>query len=297
MAFFYLRTSLIRAKNGKSAVASAAYMSASTMHSNRLGRTFQYNNKEEVIFSEVLLPENAPAEFKNPEVLWNAVEAKENKVNSRYARQYIIALPKEWGRAECIEHTREFIQKALVDKGIAVQWAFHNKNGNPHAHAQCLLRGFNKDGSWAQMEKKEYLLDENGNKVPEIDPLTGEQKIRVRNRNGHISTEKLYKRVTVQSNEWNSRKFLKEVKRQWTNTANKYLPEEEKIDFRSHIERGLNRVPLIHESRGSETDKRENIERRELNRRLEEIEKFILSAKKVLEELKKKFLKFLIYLI
>jgi len=287
MAFFYLRTSIIRAKNGKSAVASSAYMSANSLYSQKLGRTFQYCNKEEVIFSEVLLPENAPDEYKNPEVLWNAVEKKENKINSRYARQFIIALPKEWNREECIEFTREFIQKALVDKGMAVQWAFHNKDGNPHVHIQCTVRGFKKDGTWEQMEKKEYLLV-NGEKVPEIDPLTGEQKIRIRNRNGRISTEKLYKRVTVQSNEWNSRKFLKEVKKQWAETCNKYLPEEEKIEHRSYEERGMNRVPLIHAAKWSEEDKRENEERREINRRLQGIEEFIATAKIMLEDLKLK---------
>ena len=288
MAFFYLRTSILRAKNGKSAVASSAYMAAISLHSERLGRTFHYCNKEEVVFSEVLLPENAPAEYKNPEVLWNAVERKENKVNSRFARQYIVCLPKEWSRAECIEHTREFIQKALVDKGIIAQWAFHNKENNPHVHIQCPMRGVTKNGAWAQMERKEYLLDEKGNKIPEIDPLTGEQKIRIRNRNGRISTEKLYKRVTVQSNEWNSRRFLKEVKKHWAETCNKYLPEEERIDYRSHKERGINRVPLIHERRGCEEDKLENEERREINKRLKEMEDFILKMKQILEELKQK---------
>lgn len=295
MAFFYMRTSIIKASTGKSAVASAAYMSAQALYNERLGQTFQYRNKEEVVFSEVLLPEYAPPEFKDREKLWNAVEAKENKCNSRYARQFIIALPKEWERDECIERTREFIAKSLTANGMCADWAFHNKENNPHVHIQCTVRGFNKDGSWAQMEKKVYAVDQDGNKIPEIDPATGEQKLRVRTRNGKTSTERLYKRVTVQTNDWNSKAFLREVKKAWAETCNKYLKEEQ-LDYRSYKERGLNRVPLIHESYGSRRaykerdeifdDVRENMERRAINQKLEQLEQFIKEARRILDELR-----------
>ena len=105
----------------------AAYQSAQKLYNERLGQIFEYRNKEEVIFSEVLLPENAPDEFKDREKLWNAGEKKENKSNSRYARQFIIALPNSWSQEECIEHSREFIHKALVSHGMCADWAFHEK--------------------------------------------------------------------------------------------------------------------------------------------------------------------------
>ena len=207
MAFFYLRASYIKASSGKSAVASSAYQSGDVLFNKRTGMTFGYRNKEEVIFSEILLPTNAPDTYKDRATLWNAVEAKENKINSRYARQFVIALPKEWTREECIEHSREFVQK-LVDKGMAADWSYHEKEQNPHIHIMTTIRGFNQDGTWANMERKMYALDEQGNKIPEIDEKTGEQKVRVRTRNGHTTTEKLWKRISVQKNEWNGRKFL-----------------------------------------------------------------------------------------
>lgn len=301
MAFFYMRTSIIRASSGKSAVASAAYISAQALYNERLGQRYQYRNKEEVVFSEVLLPEYAPPEFKDREKLWNAVEAKENKCNSRYARQFIVALPNEWSDEESIERTRAFIQTALVDKGMCADWALHRKTTkeyeNLHIHIQCTVRGFNKDGSWAQMEKKEYALDKDGNRVPEIDPQTGEQKIRMKTKKGKQYPEKIWKRVTVQTNDWNSKAFLKEVKRQWAETCNKYLPMEEQMDFRSYREQGINRVPLIHEALGSRAayergvvfdDVRENSERRKINQQLASLEKFIKEARRILEELKNK---------
>ena len=129
MANYYMRTSIIKASSGKSAIASAAYQSGQKLHSTRLDQTFSYDNKEEVVFSEVLLPKDAPPEYSDREKLWNAVEEVQNKANSRYARQFIIAVPNEWTREEAIDHAREYIQNAFVDRGMAVDWAFHEKNG------------------------------------------------------------------------------------------------------------------------------------------------------------------------
>ena len=110
------------------------------------------------------------------------MEAKEIRSNSRYARQFVIATPKEWNEQETIERSREFIQQALVSKGMCVDWAFHRKENNPHIHIMATVRGFNQDGSWAQMEKKVYALDEEGNKIPDLDE-NGVQKTRARTRN------------------------------------------------------------------------------------------------------------------
>lgn len=167
----------------------------------------------------MLLPENAPDEYHNRQALWNAVEAKENRSNSRYARQFVIATPKEWNEQETIERSRVFIQQALVSKGMCVDWAFHRKENNPHIHIMATVRGFNQDGSWAQMEKKVYALDAEGNKIPDLDE-NGVQKTRARTRNGVTSYTKLWKRITVQANDWNKREFLNEVKRQWAETCN-----------------------------------------------------------------------------
>ena len=294
MAFFYLRASYIKASSGKSAVASSAYQSGDTLFNERTGMTFSYRNKEEVIFSEILLPTNAPDTYKDRATLWNAVEAKENKSNSRYARQFVIALPKEWTREERIEHSREFVQK-LVDRGMAADWSYHEKDQNPHIHIMTTIRGFNPDGSWANQEKKIFALDENGNRIPEVDKKTGEQKVRVRTRNGHTTTEKLWKRITVQKSEWNGKKFLRDVRREWADTCNRYLDADNQITHLSYAERGLNRVALLHEGpearaamkRGVVFDVvKENQERRRLNEQLAKLEQFIAEARKILQELK-----------
>lgn len=297
MAFLFVRAKILKANSGKSVVAAAAYQSAQKLQDENLGMTFQYRHKEEVVFSEILLPDNAPAAYGDRETLWNAVAAKENRTNSQVARQFIIAMPKEWTKEESIDRAREFIQKNLVDAGMAVDWAFHMKDGNPHLHCLCTIRGFTTNGAWASREKKEYALDENGQRIPEIDPKTGEQKIRVRNRNGNTTTEKIWKRITVQANPWNSRMFLHELKRSWTKHCNSYLDGESQIDNRSTHEIESNRVPLLHEGpearaalqKGIVFDVvKENRERRQINAALARMEKLIRNFQKLLTVLKEK---------
>ncbi len=299
MAIFYLRTSIVRSSSGKSAVASAAYQSATSLHDKKLGRTFSYKNKEEVIHTEILLPENAPADYQNRETLWNAVEKKENKSNSRYARQFVVAVPREWGVEQAIERSRDFIQEAFVNKGMAVDWAFHMKSDNPHLHIMCTVRGFTKDGTWATMEKKAYALDENGQRIPEIDPKTGEQKIRKRTRNGTISEERLWKRITIQSNDWNKRTFLCETKRLWAEHCNRYLSAENKIDDRSYQERGILKLPQIHEGPGAREalgrgvvfdSVQENQKRKRINQILDNAKLFIHNTRQTLRDLKDRLL-------
>ena len=44
--------------------------------------------------------------------------------------------------------------------------ALHDKNdGNPHCHILLTMRPLNEDTIWGAKSKKEYILDENGEKV------------------------------------------------------------------------------------------------------------------------------------
>ena len=58
----------------QSAVASAAYRSATKIYCEYDGEMKDFSRKGHVIYSEVLLPEYAPKEFADRSVLWNAVE-------------------------------------------------------------------------------------------------------------------------------------------------------------------------------------------------------------------------------
>ncbi len=299
MSISYLRMSIVKSSSGKSAIAAAAYQSGNELHSERLGTNYHYSGKEEIVHEEILLPKNAPEKFLDRETLWNEVESVQNKSNSRFARQLVIAIPNEWSREESINYCRTYLQTSLVDRGMIVDWAYHEKNGenedpdNHHVHALCTVRGINENGNWVSMEKKEYALDEEGNRIPIIDPKTGEQKVRVRERNGYTSEEKLWKRITVQSNNWNSREFLKQIKEEWAITANKHLSESNKIDMRSYKERQTELLPMLHEGssvremtkRGIDTEiHQENLNRQKYNDTLKSLQDTISKSKIQLDQ-------------
>ena len=297
MAIYHFHTSIIKASKGKCAVASAAYISAESLYDERLGQTFAYTRKEEVVFSEILLPTNAPDHLRNRATLWNEVERVQNKANSRYARQFDMALPIELDRAQMIELSRKYIMENFVNKGMAVDWALHDKDGNPHIHVMCTVRGFNKNGTWASMEKKEYARDENGEKIPDIDPSTGEQKVRVRKGKG---VEKLWKRITVEANTWNSRAQLYEWRKNWAAACNEYLLPENHIDHRSYAEQGIAKLPTIHEGyaakemakRGEVVDVvEENKHRIDLNEEFAAIQRVEKSFRDELDKSKAEFKK------
>lgn len=143
---------------------------------------------------------------------------------------------------------------------MAVDYAIHWKKGNHHVHVMSPVRGFTKSCEWAQMEKKDYARDENGNKIPILDPQTGQQKIRVRKGKGE---EKLWERITVQANDWNKRTTLLAWRQEWQDFANDRLDIDQQIDCRSFESQGLALQPTIHEgyaareidARGGQSDR------------------------------------------
>lgn len=285
MANYHFTTKIIKASKGKCAVASAAYQAAEKLYDERLGETFSYTHKEEVVHSEIMLPMYAPDHLKDRATLWNEVEKIQSKSNARYARQFEFSLPVEWTRDECIERAREFIQKNFVDKGMVCDWSFHDKPGNPHIHLMCTIRGFNQDGTWAPVSKSVYALDADGNKIPDIDSNTGLQKVRVRKGKGE---EKLWLRVNNPTNDWNKRETLIAWRKAWAEYANQFLARDAQIDHRSYEERGIEKVPGIHiapgmndfEARGGVSwQVQENREIKRINDFFDKARRFIEDAK------------------
>ena len=286
MAIYHFTTSIVKASSGKCAVASSAYISGTSLYDERLGMEFSYKTKDEVVHTEILLPKYAPPEYQDRHTLWNEVEKVQNKSNSRYARQFEFAVPNEWSREEAIERSREFIQKAFVDRGMAVEFAYHEKEGNHHIHCMCTVRGFKPDGKWESMEKKVIATDKDGNRIPQIDPKTGEQKVRVRPGKG---TEKIWKYTTVKANDWNKRSTLLEWRKDWSEHCNKYLDKEDHIDHRSYEEQGNGLIPTIHEGYSARQIERDGgiSEKCEINREIRETNSILLKLREEVKQLAK----------
>ncbi|MCK8537392.1 MobA/MobL family protein, partial [Enterococcus faecalis] len=171
--------------------------------------TKDFTKKHGVAYSEIQLPTQAPAKYKGREELWNAVEEKESKSNSQLAREVELALPAELERPTQIKLVHDYVQANFVDRGMCADWSIHDKeDGNPHAHIMLTTRAIKQNGTWAPKQKSTYLLDENGAKVPQIDPKTGQQKIGARGR-------KMWQRTTESYTDWNDRSNAEEWRANW----------------------------------------------------------------------------------
>ncbi len=95
LAIFHLSIKIFSRGKGKSAVSAAAYGSGEKIKSDYDGTTHDYTRKGGVIHTEILLPNNAPPEYNNRSILWNAVEKIEKQKNAQLAREIEVSLSKE----------------------------------------------------------------------------------------------------------------------------------------------------------------------------------------------------------
>lgn len=73
MSIYSCNISNVSRAKGSSACATLSYISGEKVRDERLGKSFHYGREERVILTATLLPEGAPAEFQNPDVLFNIV--------------------------------------------------------------------------------------------------------------------------------------------------------------------------------------------------------------------------------
>ena len=186
MAIFHLSVKVIGRNQGRSAVAAAAYRSAEKIVNEWDGVEHDFTKKHWVEFSEIMLPDNAPSEYKDRAVLWNAVEKAEKASDARLAREVEVALPKELTRDQQIQVLEDFVQRKFVSQGMIADINVHDPpvtddrgraldiNGNvtheidkmvfqnPHAHILLTVRPLDESGLWQPKTQKEYLMIKDG---------------------------------------------------------------------------------------------------------------------------------------
>ena len=230
MAIYHLSINIISRGKGKSVVAAASYRSGEKIKNEYDGIVHDFTRKGGIAHTEILLPQNAPEEFSNRSVLWNSVEKIEKSKNSQLAREIEIALLKELSREIQINLVREYVKENFVKVGMCADIALHDKNeGNPHAHILLTMRPLNEDKTWGAKSKKEYILDENGEKV--------------KLKNGNYKTRK------IDTTDWNEQDKAEQWRKAWADITNKYLEEnsiQEKVDHRSYERQGIEQIPIIH---------------------------------------------------
>lgn len=300
MAIFHLSVKTISRGKGQSAVASAAYRSGTKLHDERYDETQNYTNKRFIEHSEIQLPKQAPEAYKDRATLWNAVEIAEKAKNARLAREIELALPKEISLDQQIKLVHDYVQVNFVDQGMVADWSIHNpqpdkdnpeKPANPHVHIMLTVRSIKKNGIWAPKKRSRYKLNENGQKIPIIDPKTGKQKLGARN-------AKQWEREYVSYNDWNDQDNVEKWRKNWAEACNVLLKPDQQIDHRSYKRQGREQIPTRHEGHyaqalerkrpGSSWKVAQNQEIREQNRLIALLLQQWRKIEKAISELKQK---------
>ena len=74
--------------------------------------TWQYFS-EDLVHSEISLPENAPKEFADRATLWNSIELAEKGQKAQLARMLKASLPNDWSYEVAEEVVRDYVQRNL----------------------------------------------------------------------------------------------------------------------------------------------------------------------------------------
>ena len=189
-----------------------------------------------MICSEILLPPQAPPSFSDRETLWNAVEKVERGKRAQLAYSFDIALQNEFSMQENIELARHFLLEQCVSRGMVADYAIHQpdkKDGgiqNPHFHVMCPIRPIEPDGKWGNKQRREYVLDEQGE--------------RIRDEAGN------YVFNAVPTTDWGKPETLEFWREQWAQLCNTRFAEKGldcRIDHRSYERQGVEQIPTQHE--------------------------------------------------
>jgi plasmid mobilization system relaxase len=142
----------------------------------------------------------------------------------------------------------------FVSRGMVVDFSVHSPDkedggiSNPHFHVMCPIRPIESDGSWGNKQRREYVLDEHGERV--LDEAG----------NGN------YVFNAVSTTDWGKPETLETWRQGWAETCNAKFAEKGldcRIDHRSYERQGIEQIPTIHEgpsvrameAKGIRTDK------------------------------------------
>ena len=236
MSLFHFHVTQVKRSAGQSVVTSAAYRAGEKLYSEYYGEVSDYTRKGGVIYTDILLPPHAPAEYQDRATLWNTVERTERGKKAQLAYSFDIALQNEFSLEENIALARQFVSEQLVGRGMIADFAIHQpdkENGsipNPHFHILCPIRPIEENGKWGYKQRRVYRLDEGGN--------------RIRDSNGKALFD------AVSTTDWGTPETLEHWREAWANMVNAKFAEKGltcRVDHRSYKRQGLDLLPTVHE--------------------------------------------------
>ena len=252
-------------------VASAAYRAGEKLHSEYYGEDSNYTNKGGVIYTEIFLPPHAPRDYVDRETLWNAVEKVEKGKKAQLAYSFDISFQNEFTQEENISLARQFLTEHFVSRGMVVDFSVHEPEkeeggiNNPHFHFLCPIRPIEQSSKWGLKQKREYVLDENGNRIPD-------------GKGDYVFN-------AVPTTDWGSAETLEFWREQWAVMCNAKFEEKGldiRIDHRSYERQGVELLPTVHEGPTVRAMEKKGIktEKGEFNRWIRATNAFIRNLRK-----------------
>ena len=278
MALYHFSVRNVSRGKGQMVVASAAYISGQRIYDGYYNKIHDYTSKSGVVFTEILTPEYVPERMTDREILWNEVEHVERNNKAQLAYSFDIALQNELTLEENIRLAKEFCQEQFVARGMIVDLAVHEGKAeneeepdNPHFHVLVPIRPFTEEGIWGNKQRREYILDEDGNRVKDA------------------KGKDMFNAVSTTG--WNDPELLKEWRRAWTEKVNGKFREchmASRIDHRSYKEQGIDLIPTIHEGYEVRAMEKKGIKTiiGELNRAIRQFNQMFISLKKSIQWMK-----------
>ena len=251
MAIFHISFSNISAGKGRSAIAGASYRSGEKLFDQKEDRSYFYA-RSVMPESFILTPKNAPEWAIDREKLWNEVERKDRRANSRYAKEFNVALPVELNSDEQKELLTKYVQENFVDEGMVADVAIHRDHSdNPHAHVMLTNRPFNPDGTWGLKSKRENILDENGSKT-------------------YTGNSRFPRSRKVWLVDWDKKEKITQWRHNWAVSVNQVLEQKnipDRISEKSFADQGIDETPMQHEGINSKRHERKEFNQQVKNYR------------------------------
>lgn len=222
MAIYHLSTKPISRSSGRSAVASVAYRAGIEITDERLGKTYDYTKRSGVLWTGLATPHGLNIDRNE---LWNLAEKTETRSNSRTAREIVINIPHELmqgdqsaGKMLAYEFATNLSQKYKIAVDVAVHAPDkQGDNRNYHAHLLLTTRQITQEQDGRFELGKKSQLEMSNTQLKQAGLLSNQDE-------------------------------LVELRRTWAELANTYLAEhglDERIDHRSHADRGLLTLPTV----------------------------------------------------
>ena len=163
MAIRLARIQRVSRSNGKNACCKGSYNARTIIRDEKTNVVYNFSDRLDNVYHDILLPDHVNLKFKNPSVLMNAIEKAERKDNSQLVKEFVLALPDEDNVSLEIkkEMVHEFIHRSKwIQEGLGVQVDIHKPHDgekNWHAHLLITTRRFLDTGLGFEIKKARDL--------------------------------------------------------------------------------------------------------------------------------------------